>query len=172
MVERWVLVDLGQIGDYAARRNECLVVSTKGNHIRLSRGIEVIFIVTRQLSQRWPQPAETWPIPLCWLSPWAMLATCREPARQEKTVRIWERVRLCISWPSEVKAGCSHQKQGSRNTCVFSRISPSSPRKSCFHHPVPHQVPPAPGLKANCVVLWQQVFKRKIKKRQAATRYH
>lgn len=52
MVERWVLVDLGQIGDYAARRNECLVVSTKGNHIRLSRGTEVIFIVTRQLSQR------------------------------------------------------------------------------------------------------------------------
>ena len=50
MVERWVLVDLGQTGDYVARRNECLV-STKGNHIRLSRGIEVIFIVTRQLSQ-------------------------------------------------------------------------------------------------------------------------
>lgn len=148
-----------------------LLFQPKGNHIRLLRGIEVIFIVTRQLSQGWSQPADTWPIPFCCLSRWTMQITCSEPTRQEKTVRIWG-TKGALDVYKLAKAGCSHHKQGSRNTCVFPLISPSSPCKSCFHHPVPHEVPPAPGLKANCVVLWQQVFKRKIKKRQAATCYH
>lgn len=59
----------------------------------------------------------------------------------------------------------SQEEQGAkadRNIFVASLAPPCTTRG-------PSSVP---GLKANCVLLSQQRFKRKIKTRQAVTRYH